>query len=227
MTDTIYRTGEVEGANGKHKIGASSVDRREGEFLHRLAKGARASLEVGCANGLSSLFIASASEHHTAIDPFQRTQWDSAGLLNMQKLAAPFELIERRSEFALPALVEQGRSFDFIFIDGWHTFDHTLLDCFYATRLLSVGGVLAVDDIGQEPVRRAVDYLLKYPCYRFLDQVGEPATVSLKRKALRLLPTRLLAPRLRRRIETDFNASMIALEKISEDERDWDWYEEF
>ena len=38
------------------------------------------------------------------------------------------------------------KPFDFIFIDGWHTFDYTLVDMFYADRLLRIGGYLLIDD---------------------------------------------------------------------------------
>jgi predicted O-methyltransferase YrrM len=107
-----------------------------------------------------------------------------------------FNLVEIKSEFALPRILEQGEgSFDFIFIDGWHTFDHTLLDCFYATRLLRVGGYLAIDDVIFPAVRRVVDFVLNYPCYELFRSLG-----------------------------TDLR--MVVLKKISEDRRDWDWHDD-
>ena len=69
-------------------------------------------------------------------------------------------LVEERSEFALPTILtsNEGR-FDFIFIDGWHTFDHTILDCFYAIRLLRVGGYLVLDDAHWRSVTRSCGIL--------------------------------------------------------------------
>ena len=123
-------------------------------------------LEIGCAYGISSLFICLSAEgrcnfSHTIIDPFQFSQWKGIGVNNL-KLAGVqnYKLVEKKSEFALPELLEKGEGkFDFIFIDGWHTFDHTLVDCFYSTRLLRVGGILVIDDVAYPSVARVVNYL--------------------------------------------------------------------
>jgi len=34
----------------------------------------------------------------------------------------------------LPRLLESGKKIDFAYIDGWHTFDYTLLDWCYIDR---------------------------------------------------------------------------------------------
>jgi len=78
---------------------------------------------------------------HTILDPFQHPEWDAVGITNLEKAGIDFfNLIERKSELALPVLLDQMEgAFDFIFVDGWHTLDQVLLDCFYATRLPRVG----------------------------------------------------------------------------------------
>jgi hypothetical protein len=151
---------------------------------------------------LSSLHICKALQSrtrasHTIIDPFQTTQWDGVGVKHLEEAGIRFfNLVEVKSEFALPRILEQGEGrFDFIFIDGWHTFDHTLLDCFYATRLLRVGGYLAIDDVIFPAVRRVVDFVLNYPCYELFRSLG-----------------------------TDLR--MVVLKKISEDRRNWDWHDD-
>src|SRR5262249_39705318 len=117
----------------------SAISRGEGEFLRHPIRSndtIRRTLEIGCGYGVSSLEICSSLQgrpdaHHTIIDPFQRTDWQWVGFAN-------FELLEERSEFALPRLArERSKSLDLIFVDGNHTFDHALVDCFYATRLSS------------------------------------------------------------------------------------------
>lgn len=52
-----------------------------------------------------------------------------------------------RSEFILPQLVKEGKQFDAIYIDGSHRADDTLVDAYYAHKLLRPSGWLAFDDL--------------------------------------------------------------------------------
>lgn len=190
--ERIYETGIVIGTSGKKYPLHSHIDPEEGMFLHKIiAADLRVcrTLEVGCAYGLSSLHICLATSSrslatHTIIDPFQYSQWDGVGVKNLKDSGLnKFHLIEEPSELALPALLRSHEfAFDFVFIDGWHTFDHTLLDCFYATRLLRVGGYLAIDDAAMPGVRLAVDYLAEYPCYSMFETLGEDSRMVVLRK---------------------------------------------
>jgi predicted O-methyltransferase YrrM len=240
----IFDAGSVVGRSGKAHRLHSAIDREEGEFLARIIRDNPSlveTLEVGCAYGLSSLIICSAlrgrnGASHTIIDPFQNIQWDGVGIMHLEEAGLRFfNLIEIKSEFALPELLEsRQRQFDFIFIDGWHTFDHTLLDCFYATRLLRVGGYLVIDDVSFPAVRRVVDFLSNYPCYEFYASVSENITKSWKTFLLRSLMrpvqrrtwARVLSRSLYRRIFADQCSSMIALKKVTEDSRSWDWHDD-
>lgn len=238
----IYEEGSVVGMSGNvHRL-HSGIDKEEGSFLFSTINNdptIRKTLEVGCAYGLSSLRICSATRHrkgasHTIIDPFQNVHWDGAGIRNLEKMGIDFfNLIEIKSEFALPQLLEQHEAqLDFIFIDGWHTFDHTMLDCFYATRLLRIGGVLAIDDVSFPSVRRVVDYLKNYPCYEEHGSVGNAIPKTLKRIFARMLLSpverkrwsRILSLNLYRRIFDDRDIRMIALKKVREDSRNWNWH---
>jgi predicted O-methyltransferase YrrM len=240
--EKIYETGLVVGRSGEaHKL-HSAIDREEGEFLFSLIRNdpkIRRTLEVGCAYGLSSLHICSATRErkeasHTIIDPFQNTQWDGAGVASLEAAGIEFfNLLEIKSEFALPQLLESNEGqLDFIFIDGWHTFDHTLLDCFYATRLLRIGGVLAIDDVSFPSVRRVVEFLKNYPCYEELGSVGDKKSQSWKRIVARGLAfpinrriwAKILSPILYRKVFEDYSTRMIALRKTKEDSRNWDWH---
>jgi len=241
----IFETGSVIGRTGKvHKL-HSAINREEGELIASILQDDPSivkTLEVGCAYGLSSLYICSAlrgrnGASHTIIDPFQNTQWDGVGIRNLEEAGLGFfQLIEIKSEFALPQLLEKLESqFDFVFIDGWHTFDHTLLDCFYATRLLRVGGYLAIDDVSYPSVRRVVDFLSNYPCYEFYGSVSRKKRKLWKRVLLRCLMcpvhrrtwARVLSVNLYQRIFEDQFSSMVALKKVTEDSRNWDWHEAF
>ena len=60
----------------------------------------------------------------------------------------------------MPELLEDNEEkFDFIFIDGWHTFDYTLLDFFYADKLLRKGGIIIIDDAKHLGVAKCVRYI--------------------------------------------------------------------
>ncbi|MFC1736406.1 class I SAM-dependent methyltransferase [Candidatus Hydrogenedentota bacterium] len=226
--ENIYETGSVVGRSGQIHELHSAIDRREGAFIHSIINNdstIRHTLEVGCAYGLSSLHICSAlrdrdGASHTIIDPFQNLSWDGIGIRNLETLGIDFfNLMEKKSEFALPQLLEKNEAqFDFIFIDGWHTFDHTLLDCFYATRLLRVGGVLAIDDVSFQSVRRVVSFLKNYPCYEEYGSVGPALLKKLRIYAATLVPS------LYRKVVADHYTRMVALKKTMEDTRDWDWH---
>jgi hypothetical protein len=126
-------------------------------------------------------------------------------------------------------------AFDFVFVDGRHTFDHALLDCFYATRLLRVGGYLAIDDVGTfQGVRRAVDFLINYPCYQLNGSVSTPIRRSWRNRVVRTAMATvnrstwagILSDRFYGRIFDDLVPRMVALKKVAEDRRNWDWHDE-
>ena len=144
VIDEIYAANLVRDDAGNEYDLKSAVDRAEGELVHQLIasdESIRTTLEIGCAYGLSSLHIGSAlsgrdGARHIIIDPFQYPQWHGIGMANLQRAGFDFcELVEEPSELALPAIARtESGTFDLVLIDGWHTFDHTLLDLFYANH---------------------------------------------------------------------------------------------
>jgi predicted O-methyltransferase YrrM len=236
----IYEARSVVGRSGSvHRL-HSAIDPEKGDFLANLIRGDLSvvrTLEVGCGYGLSSLYICSALRErpgatHTIIDPYENGYWDGAGIKNLEDAGLSFfSLIERKSEFALLALLEQEEGqFDLILIDGWHTFDHTLLDSFYATRLLRVGGYLALDDVNFPSVRRAVEFLRAYPCYEIAGSVSPRMRGSRQKRFMQRvmspLPRRLLSRTLYRKMFGDDDTTMVALRKATQDTRNWDWHED-
>lgn len=244
IIEKIFETEAVVGRSGKVHPLRGGIDRQEGEFLYDLIQddpNIHKTLEIGCAFGISSLYICDAlmnraNASHTIIDPHQSGMWDAAGIANLDAAGVDFyHLIERKSEFALPQLLQdQEGQFDFIFVDGMHTFDHTLLDCFYATRLLRVGGILAVDDVTFPSVKRVIDFLKTYPCYTEHGDVRREWKKDWKRTAKRLLmspiPQRtwanILPPKRYRKIFYDRVVQMVALKKIKKDKREWYWHDD-
>jgi predicted O-methyltransferase YrrM len=242
LIEEILRTGVVRDATGNEYPLHSSVDRSEGEFVAGLITAdhaVRRTLEIGCAYGLSSLYIcaALAPRHdvkHVIVDPMQYSEWHGVGMSNVQRAGFDFvDLIVELSEFALPRIARrEGGSFDLVFVDGWHTFDHTLLDLFYANRLVRVGGYIVVDDCNLPGVAKAVSYLLNYPAYEMKAQSPTPPRSAFLRVLKAAVPPGLAGYLMPRRIYdryyvTRMFSSMVALVKVKEDERAWNWFVSF
>src|SRR5204862_913148 len=79
--------------------------------------------------------------------------------------AAMHECIAEPDYVALPALVKKGETFDFILIDGYHSFESTLLDFFYCDRLLADGGLVVFHDTAFPAVYKAVRCLMTHMTY--------------------------------------------------------------
>lgn len=250
LLDEIFKTQKVTDQSGNEFKLNSNLDEKEGEFLKNIIHDTKPSrtIEVGCAFGISSLYICSElgkSQHpsHTIIDPYQSTEWKNIGIENLKRANINFfELIEKPSEIALPQLLSEGRVFDFAFIDGWHTFDHTLIDFFYLNRMITVGGVIVIDDVGMPGVNKLMRYLLNYPGYEMIGNVEIGVTVQrnlfdLIIKSPFTLFSKILPKKIKYEIfaskiiksdrKLKLKSSMIALKKTKEDNRPWNWFEEF
>jgi predicted O-methyltransferase YrrM len=158
----LFRTDIVSGQNSNDMA-----------FLYNFVKTHQFTnvLEIGMADGMSSIPILLAISENTSkstfkltsIDPYQKTQWNSNGIKNIETLgfSSNHELIENTDILALPKLLEKGEKYDFIFIDGYHTFDHVLLNNFYADQLLKIGGFIINDDILMPSIQCVCSYLTK------------------------------------------------------------------
>jgi predicted O-methyltransferase YrrM len=150
-------------------------------------------LEVGMAYGIATLAIASALHDAASggqlisIDPNQSRHWRNVGVLNLERagLDRHHRLIERVDYLALPQLVTDRQTIQFAYIDGWHTFDYTLLDFFYIDRMLTPGGVVAFNDCALPSVHKVLRFVTSHRRYREVD-------VGLRRRyATRDVPTTL------------------------------------
>lgn len=248
LIDELMQSNRVTDDSGNEYELHSNISRAEGQFLHNLIlkNDVRRSIEIGCAYGISSLYICSAlarreMSSHVIIDPYQSTQWHGIGVQNLKRAGfGAFTLIEKPSEIALPELMRDGRVFDFAFIDGWHTFDHALVDFFYINVLLAIGGIVVFDDVDYPAVRKLMRYVSRYPNYRVLDSLrfrwklldrmrsrvsmGMARFINALPDQIRLLfDDEVLRPN----ASLNLNTSMIALRKTAADERPWDWHARF
>jgi predicted O-methyltransferase YrrM len=221
-----------------------SISKEEGEFLQRLIAGRRpeVSLEVGLAYGVSAIFICEAlvkagGRRHIVLDPHQEKGWNGIGLRNLE--AAGFgglvEFRARESQMELPELVREGVRVDFAFIDGWHTFDHTLVDFFFIDRLLSLGGIVTFDDVTWPAVHRVCRFVAINRSYRVCGEIGGTGG-SGGRAAVGWLAKQ--SPQMGKVLHPRFavmdeelgfyrDSTMVAFEKVGEDTRGWDFEREF
>lgn len=232
----------VVDSKGKEYPLHSNVSPQQGEFLAQLVEqvDAKVCVEVGLAYGISSLYIAEAISKKTAprlisIDPFQKTNWHDIGLLNLER-AGYNSFVEFHGEYShvvLPQLLANGEPIDFAYVDSVKVFDVLLIDAYYLTGLLRVGGVLVFDDCSWPEVKRMVRYISKWPHLVIANKQGAYKP-SLKRRTLSRLIQVVPA---KEKIFSDslliseeklgINAACIAFKKIAEDERPWDWSSDF
>jgi predicted O-methyltransferase YrrM len=156
-------------ADGQPQPLETYIPAEQGDLLYSLVKHLRPkrTLEVGLANGISALYIATALREmgqgtHLAIDPFQHRDWRSVGMVTLSR--AGFEslvsLEPRCSHWALPDLEEAGERFQFAFIDGSHLMDYVMSDFMNINRVLDIGGLIAFDDSDWPAVNQVIRFAL-------------------------------------------------------------------
>ena len=170
VLDELIRTGVSPTPEGGAVPLQSHILADEAEFLTSVVRALRpvTTLEVGLAMGCSALAICDAvsgtpNARHIVMDPRQnaRPLWGGIGLHNLSRAGFTplIEFHEQPSYRALARFESEGRRIQFAFIDGFHTFDYTLVDFFLIDRLLEPGGAVAFDDADWPSVRRVLRYV--------------------------------------------------------------------
>lgn len=158
-----------------------SITQSESEFMRHIIKEKNlyTCIETGVAHGGSAVTICSALNElektgakckHIGIDPNQTSEYKGAAIAGLQRcgLEHLFELMEGPGHLMLPKLIERGIEADLVFIDGWHTFDYTMLDAFFADKLLRPGGILMMHDLPMPSKQKVARYLATHRRYRRL-----------------------------------------------------------
>jgi predicted O-methyltransferase YrrM len=237
--ESIIATGEVTDASGRPIQLHSHTSLEQCRFLKDLIGRTNASrcLEIGLAYGISSLAICEAISQSPgasliSIDPFQDGAWSGIGRLNLQRAGFGdiVEFHQRPSFEVLPALLGDGRAIHFAYVDSVKVFDMLLVDAFYITRLLEVGGTLVFDDCDWPGVRALVRYLASMPHLRIVAKFDRMKPSQRRRIASRIISA---IPGREKIFRSDLvgtaeslgiDASCIAFEKVSDDTRQWDWF---
>jgi predicted O-methyltransferase YrrM len=175
----IIQSGCVTDDTGRVHVEATGIQLSYAEALYEVVctRRPRLVVEIGMANGISSLAILTALRDSggegrlLSVDPYQWTTWKGMGLTHVQR--AGFEhmhtLIEAPDYLALPELLRAQTQVDMAYVDGWHTFDYTLLDWWYLDKMLVPGGVIGLNDCGYRAVHRVISFFCTHRKYRELD----------------------------------------------------------
>ncbi len=123
-------------------------------------------VEIGLAYGASALAIAEAlltgavpRPRHLVIDPFQDHFHRSGCQILTDAGWTDFcDLIEERSQTALPRLLSEGLVVDAAFVDRSHLFHHVFVDLFHLNELVRPNGIVVLDDVDWPSVAGAARY---------------------------------------------------------------------
>jgi predicted O-methyltransferase YrrM len=201
-------------------------------------------IEVGLAYGISTMAILHAFSQvrndfkHIVLDPFQ-SDWDYIGIENIKRSGYE-ERVAYYSDFSdnvLPKLYLQGLKIQFAYIDSTKVFDVLMVDAYFILKMLDIGGVLVFDDVDFPGIRRLLRYLVQHPSFKIYGTLKREEPSAKKRIAQSLykhmiasLPFKgKLIPNVDSRTDADLNVDhyCIALQKVAEDNRKWDWHINF
>jgi predicted O-methyltransferase YrrM len=247
----IVETGYTKTPEGESLRVHSSISADEGLLLQELIWRFKPTitLEIGLAFGVSALYICGALEknndaQHTVIDPHQYKDpwggngWKGVGIYNLRRAGyeSMVDFIDLPSYQALPQMERTGEKIDFAFIDGWHTFDYSLIDFFYIDKMLKVGGIVVFDDADWASIRKLCRYVLMNLAYEVVPQVSSPIppkqgtfTRAMDRiDEILKIGGRFLKPEMVRSDKAmGLQGNMVTFQKKSEDTRKWDFHREF
>ena len=219
----------------------SETKKNQCEYLQNIIRtnNFKKSIEIGFAYGMSTLAITeevvSNGGNHVVIDKFQNSDWNGNGLdlINQAGYTEKIEFYENFCYEVLPSLLKDGREFDFAYIDSTKLFDFLLVDFFFIDKILDINGIIVFDDLGWLSVKKLLRFISQFPNYEVYSQFPQNYKLSKKRKLLKLLKLMPLSNKflsseiLKSDFELGINCNCIALKKIDNDKRNWDWHVTF
>lgn len=227
---TLSVDGRTVGVNAQISV-------HEGELIRKCIElsSAEISLEVGLAFGTSAMFICeylkkTPKTRHYVMDPYQmyEASYGGIGLNNLRRsgFESIVEFINKPSQIALPELIERKIIADFAFIDGWHTFDHTLVDFFFTDQLLREGGIVILDDTDWPAIRKLAAFIETNRSYEFIEGTP-PRTFRSGSKSQYESTYSVIKNMITGSNNKPPRYGAMAFRKLSNDKRNWDHFENF
>lgn len=243
LLENLFETGQFTTTKNEPVKIHSETSAGQCSFLQKIIEENhfKRSIEIGFAYGVSALAITESvvknGGSHTVIDIYENTQWNGVGLdlIEQAGYSKDIEFIEQYCYTALPKLLEQGRNFDFAYIDSTKQFDWLLVDFFFLDKILETGGVIVFDDVTFPGIRKLLRYISRFPNYTvYKNYPKNEIKVPLGRKvtlALKILP-KWYRKYLSDDVKNDdyklgINSHCVVLKKTGADQRNWDWHIDF
>jgi len=148
----------------------SGISIKEGIMMYKLIKQYKPKklIEVGLACGISTCYMLCAitsGDKIYSIDPFQKIQWDRFGLINannvVHELNLPSNTHHWIPKYSYDYFNFTNDKYDFMLIDGDHSYEGTMIDLNGSLKILNKKGILAIDDILHNDVGKAVNDFIK------------------------------------------------------------------
>lgn len=236
ILERVFETGRFTNCKNEAIVINSETPRGQCEFLQQLIRERclSSSVEIGMAYGTSSLAIAEALKENkgrgVVIDPFENSYWNGSGLdlLRQAGLDDTVDFYEEYSYETLPRLLSQGHRIDFAYIDSTKLTDWLMVDFFFIDKMLALNGVIVFDDVTYPSIRKLVRYIIQLPHYRLCGNWPGNRKLSGIRKMIKSSLTLGLkdGPSLKD-IGLGLYSRCVALEKVGEDSRKYDWHVKF
>ncbi|HBE90100.1 MAG TPA: hypothetical protein DDW41_02725 [Candidatus Andersenbacteria bacterium] len=132
-------------------------------------------LDIGVGKGVSTALFASMENVNkvVGIDPYQSSEHNNSliklcDLLNIAK--EKIILVESKSIEAKPSLNDLDLKFDLILVDGYHSFDSTLVDFLIGHEFLNDGGLIAFHDCFYKQKQKVLSFIIKNRDYEIVNQ---------------------------------------------------------
>ena len=94
--------------------------------------------------------------------------------------------------------------------------------------MLTVGGIVILDDTNFRSISRLVEHILTYPAYELFAATTQPSQSTMRTKVRRALASWTQLPQLRREWDAaEQYPTCMAFRKIANDDRRWDWHVDF
>lgn len=240
----MYASGFViDRKQNRRKATDSTISEAEAKMLMKIVTDCEAvtTLETGLAFGASALAVCKAKEKmnsketvHYGVDPNQRDYFEEAALVSLEKegLINKFKLLEGPSHLVISDLIKSNVKLDFAFIDGWHTFDYTLIDFFLVDKLLRPGGFIAFHDMQALSKQKVLKFILTHRKYKvekkYAVRGNEPRLSTVKFFLWRLIANpRLLFSWFHWNYQFYNSSGLIVLRKEQDFEPNFDFYKSF
>jgi predicted O-methyltransferase YrrM len=243
ILEKIFTTRETVDLDGNKLPVNDMISKSEAKVLYNMVKLSNPSttIEIGLANGVSALVFCEAHKDHGnkeslhyAVDPNQFTTYNGSALASVRSAGYEkyLQILPGPAHLEIPELIKKKVTVDCAFIDGWHTFDYTLIDFFLIDKMLKVGGYVAFHDVYSLAKQKVIDFILTHRKYEVCGELmkfdREPGKTTLKFFVWRLFKyPRLFFSWYHWKFQRKNSSGLLILKKLEDFEPDFDYFRNF